>query len=278
MSKIIRVFPRKTSLTPTDQNVRINALPNAFDKCDEVRISVSFTWDLPRAEELYKEWSKVANTTVGGPALGDKGEDFIPGMYLKEGVTITSRGCSNKCWFCSVWKRDGSTRELAITPGHIVQDDNLLSCSESHVKRVFEMLRAQREPITFSGGIEAKLLQDWHVDLFKSIKLKELFCAYDTPDDYEPLIYAGRKLNAAGITLRNRKARCYVLIGFPGDTFEKAEKRLVDTVNAGFFPFAMLYRDQKGDFDKEWRRLQREWANPIILGSKVKDIVCQLSK
>jgi hypothetical protein len=35
-------------------------------------------------------------------------------------------------------------------------------------------------------------------------------------------------------------------------------------------PFAMLYRDRTGNCDAQWKRFQREWANPVIVGSKLK--------
>ena len=271
--KIIRVFPRKTNATPQDDNVRINTVPGFFDQADQVHISVLFTWDIPVAEILYNAWCHLAPTKMAGPALGTIGQEFNPGMYLKNGYTITSRGCPNKCWFCSVWKREPELKELNIKPGYIIQDDNLLACSDAHIKAVFEMLKEQKNPAIFSGGIEAKLLKQWHVDLFTFIRLKNLFCAYDTPDDLEPLVQAGKMLKQANITYGNRKARCYVLIGYPRDTFEKAHKRINQAFRAGFFPFAMLYKNHKGEENKEWRRFQRQWANPIITAVNCKNLV-----
>lgn len=268
--KVIRIFPRKTTATPSDENVRINELPSFFDEADQVKISVTFTWDIKRAEYLYNQWKHVAPCDIGGPALGSIGSDFEPGMYLKSGYTITSRGCNNRCWFCAVWKREPEVKELNIKPGWIIQDDNLLACSDQHIKAVFEMLKTQKHPTIFSGGIEAKLLKQWHVDLLTKIRLKELFCAYDTPDDLEPLIYAGKLLNSANITMQNRKARCYVLIGFPKDTIPDAEKRIHDAIRAGFFPFAMLWRDKNGEYKKDWKQFQRQWSNNIIIASNIK--------
>ena len=63
-----------------------------------------------------------------------------------------------------------------------------------------------------------------------------MFFAYDTPDDYEPLIAAGRLLRSEGVTQTSHRAACYVLIGYPGDTMDAAEKRLLDTYRAGFGP------------------------------------------
>lgn len=262
--KVLRVFPRKTNATPDDENVIINRMPSLFDEADEIYISVAFTWDIPRAEKLSYMWRSVAPVYIGGPAFNEVGGQFEPGMYLKEGYTITSRGCNNKCWFCSVWKRENGVRELEIKDGYNILDDNLLACSDQHIKSVFEMLKRQKKPISFTGGIEAKLLNNWHIELLTSIRLKELFCAYDTSDDLEPLIEAGKMLKEANITYENRKARCYVLIGYPGDTFENALHRIKQTLNAGFMPFAMLWRNDKGEFKREWRQFQRQWANPII--------------
>ena len=57
---------------------------------------------------------------MGGPAFNMPGGDFVPGMYLKKGYVITSRGCPNRCWFCSVPRREGGRlRELPITEGNI---------------------------------------------------------------------------------------------------------------------------------------------------------------
>ena len=53
-------------------------------------------------------------------------------------------------------------------------------------------------------------------------------------------------LRSEGVTQTSHRAACYVLIGYPGDTMDAAEKRLLDTYRAGFWPFAMLYRDASG--------------------------------
>jgi hypothetical protein len=134
--KIIRVFPRKTKATPDDENVRINAIPTLFDTADEVHISVAFTYDIPQAEYLFNQWKYVTNCKLGGPAFKEKGGDFIPGMYMKKGYVITSRGCNNSCWFCNVPQREGNTiRELPVTDGWIVTDDK---CMRADIKALLE--------------------------------------------------------------------------------------------------------------------------------------------
>ena len=263
--KIIRIFPRKTNATPDDENVRIGEVPGFFDVADEVHISVSFTWDIPVAEKLARQWEAVAPVKLGGPAYNEIGGNFVPGMYLKKGYVITSRGCHNHCWFCSVPMREGhQLRELPITDGWILTDDNLLACSTTHINAVFEMLKRQTQKPQFVGGLEAKLLTDNMAKKIKKLKPESLFFAYDTPDDLEPLIEAGKMLINAGFSQASCVLRCYILIGYKGDTFDKAQKRMGEAWNAGFMPFAMLYRDNEGHYSKEWKQFQRQWANPII--------------
>ena len=273
--KIARVFPRKTNATPTDDLAFVGApLKKIMDKIevDEVHVSVAFTYDMPRAEELALYWERLGiPVRMGGPALGEPGGDFVPGQYMKQGYVITSRGCRNHCWFCSVWKRENGLRELPIVNGYIVQDDNLLACSDTHINAVFDMLAAQKEKAVFSGGLEAKLLEPWHAQRLRNLRPARLYMAYDTPDDYEPLVCAGKMLQGAGFTVASHIMACYVLIGYKGDTFERADKRLYDTIAAGFVPYAMLYRNENGLIDPKWRQFQRTWVRPEIVASKMKE-------
>jgi hypothetical protein len=243
-------------------------VPGMFDEADVVHVSVSFTWDINYAEYLAEQWKHVAPVEMGGPAFGKPSAEFVPGRYVRKGAVITSRGCRNHCWFCSVWRREPALIELPITEGINVLDDNLLACSEKHIREVFQMLKRQKGQVEFTGGLEAAILKDWHVDLLADIKPWQMFFAYDTPEDEEPLLVAGRKLKAVGFY--RKQMRCYVLIGYRGDTMEKAEKRLMQTVNFGFYPMAMLWKNEQGVSTPEWRLFQRQWVRPAIISSRLK--------
>ena len=264
--EMIRVFPRKTKASPTDSKAYFGP-PDMFVSDEEIHVSCAFTWDIPYAEVLCKQWESYGKVTLGGPAFNQEGDGFVPGRYLKHGYTITSRGCPNRCWFCSVWKREPRLKELEIQDGWNVLDDNLLACSDNHIASVFTMLQRQPKPIEFTGGFEAKRLKPWHAELLTTIRLGQVFFAYDTVDDLDPLVCAAKMLSDAG--LMSRKMRCYVLIGYRGDTFEKAEARLLRTLDLGYFPMAMLYTED-GKYDREWRRLQREWVRPAIINTRLK--------
>jgi len=272
--KIARVFPRITNATPHDEYTFFDYPGMFLPPIDEIHISVAFTYDMDKAHELAEQWQHIAPVKIGGPAMDEPGGEFVPGRYIKEGYVITSRGCPNRCWFCRVPIREGGTiRELKIKDGNNILDDNLLACSDEHIRAVFAMLKRQKygRPM-FTGGLEAKRLKDWHVELLRCLRPKEIFFANDTQDDYEPLVDAGKMLLRAGFTVSSHTLRAYVLVGYPNDTFEKAEVRLMQTIKAGFMPMAMLYRDKKGQVSREWKKFQQFWARPATVNLKLKAI------
>lgn len=271
--QIIRVFPRRTNATPNDHLTIIGRGPDMFDEADEIHVSVSFNWDIPLAEKLAKEWDRVAPIKIGGPAFKDPGDEFTPGLYIRQGYTITSRGCPNHCWFCKAWKNEGNAiRQLKIKDGWNLLDNNIFACSKEHQEAVYKMLARQNHKPRFTGGLEAARMTLWQAEWLAKLKPDYSYFAYDTPDDYEPLINASKLLREVGL-LRNHEYGCYVLIGYPKDTFSAAEDRLIKTIKLGFFPQAMLYEkgtNREKDNMLEWRRFQREWANKIIVGTKMK--------
>jgi hypothetical protein len=267
--RLLRVFPRRTAATPDDDLVRIG-FPDLFPpECDEIHVSVTFTYDLPKAERMAEAWRHIAPTYLGGPAHGDPGDDFIPGRYLKQGYVITSRGCPNRCWFCMAAKREGDIRELPIFDGWNILDNNLLACSPDHIYRVFEMLSRQARRAEFTGGLEAARLTTEMARRLTMLKPKRIYFAYDTPNDKEPLAEAARMLWGAGMKPSSHIASAYVLIGYPHDSFSAADDRLRFVASLGIMPFAMLYRDEAGKVDQSWRRFQREWCRPSIVGTKM---------
>jgi len=265
--RIARVFPVRTAATPVDELAFVDCEPGLFaPEVDEAHVSVAFSWHMQRAEHLAEAWRHVAPVQIGGPALNKPGAAFVPGRYVRAGYVITSRGCPNRCWFCSVWHREPGLVELPIVDGTNILDDNLLACSERHVREVFAMLSRQRGRVEFTGGLEAARLLPWHVELLAKLRPAQMFFALDTPDDEEPLRNASRMLREAGFT--RQQMRAYCLIGGPRDTLEQAEVRLRLCVELGFFPMAMLWRDQNGITDPQWRAFQREWARPSIIYRK----------
>jgi hypothetical protein len=285
---IARVFPRLTEATPRDALAFVGDPPMFLPSgLSEVHVSVAFTWDLRDGERLARAWERVAPVTLGGPAFGKPGGEFVPGRYLAPGYTITSRGCPCRCSHCLVPKREGPLREYTIHSGWNVLDDNLLACSDAHVHEVIAMLaegkRARAWPdaegVNFSGGLEAARLREWHVELLYSLRPWQMFFAFDDPHDWAPLVRAGDLLRAGGFVGEtkgrpHRALRAYVLVGGPGDTLKAAEERCVATYReAGFAPQAMLWRSEDGKDDHHaepiWKAFARLWDKPAILHSRI---------
>jgi len=263
---IARVFPRRTKWTPTDDMAFIGDPPLYRPDVAEVHVSCTFTWDKPEAERLVAAWKVYyPNVRSGGPAYGDPGGGFVPGRYVKEGVTITSRGCNRRCKFCFVPKREGAIRTLPIQDGWILQDNNILACPFDHVVAVFKMLAKQKQAIDFNGGLDPRLLREWHVEAFNELHVKTFWLSADAPAVMKYLERAAELLE----DYKQWQKRCYVLIGFGDETVEDAEKRLEKVFKLGFLPFAQLYQPEtKRPWTPEWNSLQRKWCRPAAYKTK----------
>lgn len=259
--KIIRVFPRRTNMTPKDDFVFIGDPPMFRPKADEVHISISFTWDIDEGFRLAQAWHRYYPIVgIGGPALRSIASTFQPGLYIKRGVTFTSRGCNNRCPWCLVPDREGKIKELPVMLGFLIQDNNLLQCSKIHIQRVFQMLRTQRK-IQFTGGLDSRLLTDDIADDLHSLRISQLFLSCDTKEAINPLRKAIARLRG----LSRDKLRCYVLLAFSGETISDATERLEMVWEAGAMPFAQLYQpptEKRIEYSKEWRDLARIFSRP----------------
>lgn len=261
MNKVIRVFPVRTSYTPIDKYSFVGMPPfnSLIPEHDEIHISVTFTWDKDKAEMLKRNWQMVTDKPVliGGPAYNDPGNGFLPGMYVKQGVTFTSRGCPNHCEFCFVPKREGKLRELPIIEGNEIADNNILACSTDHINKVFEMLKKQKG-ISFKGGLESKRLTSKIAEMLRCLSIKELWLACDKAENLDGTIKAIQLLKSVGFTQGH--IRCYVLIGF---NWIEEEYRLKELFKVGCLPFTQLFQPEiKIDYSHEWKTRNRTWSRP----------------
>ena len=270
--KIIRVFPRKTSMTPTDTFSFVGDPPLFRPEADEVHISVTFTWDVIegyRLQEAWREYYPIVK--IGGPAIDGSNGVFIPGKYLKRGVTITSRGCLRKCSWCFVPTYEGKISLLPIRAGCSIQDNNILATPREHQQKVYSMLRKLNKPAKFSGGIDARLVDDWVVEQFRNIKIFAVFLAADTTQSLKSLAKAVELLSFLG--RNSNKIRCFVMIGYNGESITEAKERLQEVWDIGCLPFSQLYQppEKRIAYAKEWRDLNRNWSRPAIIRTMMKE-------
>jgi hypothetical protein len=203
---------------------------------------------------------------LGGPAYGSPGGDFTPGMYVKAGMTITSRGCIRRCPFCFVPQREGPLRLLEIKPGWDILDNNLLACPRPHVEAVLDMLEGQPRAARFTGGIDARLCRPWFVRRLGTMRVQILYTAFDLPGVEPHVERTVKMLREEGLS--QRQVGCYVLVGYAGDTLEHAEARLEWVFQTGGTPFAMFYRpgdDLRFTIPTAWRAFVRKWNRPACI-------------
>lgn len=244
-------------MSPTDIDAYFGA-PDLFTpQYEEVHISIAFTWDLDKGRRLADAWQGHGKVKIGGVAIdGETDQPFVAGEYLRQGITITSRGCSNACSFCMV--RRGLIEFDTFPVGNVIQDNNFLACSSSHKQLVYKMLRTQKQ-IEFKGGLDKKLMTPEDADDLRGLRIKTLWLACDQQPGIEPLRKAVEILQKAGFTRSH--LYCYVLIG---NDMAENESRLKAVWDIGCMPFAQLYRDADNrlKYSKEWKQLQRTWSRP----------------
>jgi len=264
---ILRVFVKRTSYTPIDEYTTIG-FPSLFlpKDIDEVHISTIFSWDIEKALRLKRNYELYyPKVLVGGPAFADGEYDpqFIPGRYVKKGITITTRGCNFKCPFCLVDKKEGKFQEVNIEPGNVIQDNNILLASRDHLRKVFSMLRTQKG-IRFVGGLDKRLIKDWHIEELRLLHIKELWLAFDDWYGVGEFKRVTDKLKKAGFS-RNQ-IRCYVLAGF-NEPIQASEDRLRFVYDCGALPFIQKYRDEYNNdqLSKEDKQFIRRWSRPAII-------------
>jgi len=251
-------------MTPDDAYAFIGDPPFWRPEADEVHVSVAFTWDIEEGHRLVEAWAQYYPVVrIGGPAISGSRGGFTPGMYVKHGVTITHRGCSRHCPWCLVPEWEGDLKLLDIKPGWIENDNNLLMTPREHQLAVFEMLRGQAKRVSFPGGLDVRLIDDWVAGQLRTLKIEQVFLAADTEGILGKLEEAVEKLPF----LSKRQLRCYVLIAFNGETIPEATKRLETVWKIGCLPFAQLYQppEQFIQYSQEWKALARTWSRPAAI-------------
>jgi hypothetical protein len=176
---------------------------------------------------------------------------------------------------------EGGFREIPVTEGNEIQDNNILLSSRSHWDKVISMLRTQKG-VRFVGGLDARLLKAYHVEDLRSLSIKELWFAYDKPSRRAALLKAAERLKAAGF--KRYKLRCYVLVKYDKrETVQDAEERLRDCWRMGFLPFVQIYRPPDSasrgcvhlpaeEYKGSWQQLRRLWSRARAMHGHMKEI------
>ena len=276
MDRILRVFPERTSFTPVGPLVQVGGPDFSTPRdVDEVHVSCCFTWHREQTKSLASVYERnyVCPVRLGGPAFGSAPDDFVPGRYVRPEFTFTSHGCSFNCPWCLVPKREGKWRPAKVMyPAPNIQDNNVLAGGKSHFRKVVAMLKPLKH-IRFIGGLDCRLLTDWHIDLLRGLRIQQLLLGYDCGERKKLVQRSVVALRAAGFI--REQVCCYVLAGFDGESLEEAERRALEVYEWGGLPFVQLYLSAEAKSRHTWpvkaRRWQRLWARPQLIKARMKN-------
>lgn len=181
-------------------------------------------------------------------------------------VSMTSRGCSNRCGFCHVCAKEGiCTVKVADVSDFWngqkeiqVLDPNLTACPDKR-----DLMRQYRETgalICFNQGLDIKLLDEDDVADMHGMRLKNVHFAWDNPrnDLKEKFRWYAR------VGKKNRHGRfgtVYCLTNF-NSTMEENLYRIYTLRDLDYDPYVMIYN--KPNAPAEVKRLQR-WVNNKII-------------
>lgn len=183
-----------------------------------------------------------------------------------------TRGCPNNCPFCIVSSKEGrcSKKVADLSEFYINQktikllDPNILACKE-HIELLKQLAESQAN-VDFTQGLDARLINDENISLFKKIKVSGLHFAFDLMKNEKDII-KGLKLYADNVGLKSRDAdkTVYILTNY-NTTLEEDLYRIYKVKELGYSPYVMIYR--KPSAPKITKHLQR-WCNNRIIFNTV---------
>lgn len=208
-------------------------------------------WLLPEVERMFPDYSLYPQYNFA--------------------VSMTSRGCPNRCGFCHVCAKEGRCSYKVADVADFwsgqkeirVLDPNLTACPDKR-----DLMRQYRETgamIDFTQGLDIRLLDEDDVADINAMRLKDVHFAWDNPR----CDLAERFAWYAKVGKKNRHGRfgtVYCLTNF-NSTMEENLYRIYILRELGYAPYVMIYN--KPNAPAEVKRLQR-WVNNKIVFQAVK--------
>ena len=259
-------------------------------RCDKAYLSAIFNKNLPKlCRDAIELKSHGLEIEMGGPAVTamhsyvHKETGILPHFGLDERfeqvkgkfrMTFTSRSCRNHCGWCIVHKIEPDPIEyddfsIPVGKNPYVGDNNILGTSWEHQVHVVEKLKHVRK-LDINSGFEAPLFFEEHYNLYKHLHLEGWRFAFDELERERELVRAVKILKRQHVGYR--KITVYVLIGYPGSTFEDAVYRLERARELGCSPYPQRFQPLNqidgrhyvapGFNDKDLDALRSFWDSP----------------
>lgn len=108
-------------------------------------------------------------------------------------IQFLSRGCIRKCPFCVVPIKEGTihkVKPLNLNPKGkwiMLLDNNLFACPQW--KENIEILRSYNQPISFTQGLDLRIMTDEMAKALSTVKIKQVYVAWDNYEDKDIVLH-----------------------------------------------------------------------------------------
>jgi hypothetical protein len=222
---------------------------------DTAFLSIVFTWHLPEARSRALWYRALGYKVVaGGPAtlelpsyLADLVEikrDWPDAIrYHNPAATFATKGCNEKCYFCSVWRHEGAFSyypDFKVRP--VLCDSNLSGIELKYQDYIIERYQGEGvDLLDANSGFEPKSFDAGVFSRWSKINRGPWRFGYDVTEERAVVGRVMAMLRAAGVP--PKKIRPYVIIG--NEPFDDCMRRIRDVIDWGGEPHVQPFIKHK---------------------------------
>jgi hypothetical protein len=218
--------------------------------------------------DLFLGYSQKLDQIVPDYSLAYKIEDPWPDFSF----TFTSRGCPNKCAYCSVWRIEStpwinpSWRDhiLDSKPCAMLSDNNLSATPPEHLHEVIDFLVKRKKKVIFDNGFDVKHITDDMAARLGKVKFTRsgMRVAFDRIEEDGVFQAAVERLKAGGVPKGEILAYC--LFNFT-DTPKEAYYRMTECARLGIRPYPQQYTPLNQAVDRRTKRfIGKHWTDSLV--------------
>lgn len=201
---------------------------------------------LPENGALFKGYSKTLDQQ---PPDWDAHDCWgIDEKWRSWSFVFTSRGCPNKCGYCSVWRIEPGIWAVPNWKEHVdprrpnlmISDNNLSALPADHLEDVVRFCADMKKKVVFDNGFDVKRITPDMARTLSSIQFAPsgMRVAFDRIEEDGIFQRAVEHLKKAG--LKKGTLFAYVLFNF-NDTPAEAIYRMEECIRLGVRPYPQCY-------------------------------------
>jgi len=161
---------------------------------------------------------------------------------------FTTRGCSNKCAYCAVWRIEPQLKiiknwkkQIDLSKSNIMMSDNNLSMQPmEHIKKVIKFVTDKNKSLLLDNGLDCKHITKEMADIFSEVRFvrQGMRVAFDRIEEDGVFQKAVEILISKGIP--KYQIMAYVLFNF-NDKPKDAEYRARECLRLGIRPYPQKF-------------------------------------